>query len=117
MKYIITETQYNLIKESELPVYMRRRLRPDSITERIVTFLQGKHLSMRQCKSVQDLINLTSGWVSEDIIESLFMAEDWDDHWRMVEILNPFVKDIVTEKYYDSVVKKFESLKDLFNSR
>jgi hypothetical protein len=110
MKYIITEEQYNKITESELSPKYRRRLSHDSIDERIKEFLNSTFVVMKRCKSLQDLINLTSGWVTDDIIASLFDIENDEEYFDAYESLKPFIKEIVTKKYKNLVMKKFETL-------
>jgi hypothetical protein len=110
MKYIITESQYSVIKESKLSLYIKRRLKDDSISERIIMFLSGRFHNLNECNSVKELISLASVWIADDILDSLIIPETWEDYWDMHEVMKQMINNTITKNYKELFQKKCEEI-------
>lgn len=105
MKYIITESQLIVLKENNLPLWLKRRL---SSSEKILPFIENAQL-IHGCEDFSDEFEYADNIVSmavddfltseEDFIEQL--EDDYDYvHDMVVDIVKEMFGDTLFEEYY-----------------
>jgi len=92
MKYIITESQYKLLKESAIPLFIRRRANKESL----------KH------------------YISLGEMNYPTLCDDFEDGYHYADnvieyAVDELIEDIVDEDYYNDVIEYLSSIcRDLF---
>lgn len=109
MKYLITESQYKIIKENEFPIWLRRRL---SDSKSFEDFIFNAEVEFpNPCDDFEDEFGFADNVITRAVDDFLtrdedlliFIADNYDDIHEMVfDVVKEWFGEYLIEIYYNT---------------